>query len=103
MNKCKDYEPVHTTRQKTQKTIDLSECFELFQVPEELDKENTWYCAKCKEHVKAIKKLQIYRAPKVLILHLKRFKTNYYMREKLSTPVLFKEKGLDISQYVLGE
>jgi len=32
-----------------------------------------WYCSKCKDHVLAMKKIEIYRTPEYLILHLKRF------------------------------
>ena len=39
-----------------------------------LDENNMWYCNKCKEHVQANKTLEIYRAPPILIINLKRFK-----------------------------
>ena len=32
-----------------------------------------WYCGKCKEHQRAYKKLDLWSAPEILILHLKRF------------------------------
>ena len=63
---------------------------------------NSWYCEKCKTHVEGIKKLEIYRAPKVLIIHLKRFKNVGYFREKINDPVIFPLKGMDISEFVIG-
>ena len=36
-----------------------------YQTPEQLDKNNEWYCSKCKEHVQATKKLDIWSLPEV--------------------------------------
>mmetsp|Transcript_7929 Transcript_7929/g.7800 ORF Transcript_7929/g.7800 Transcript_7929/m.7800 type:complete len:111 (+) Transcript_7929:518-850(+) len=46
--------------------------------------------------------MEIYKAPSVLIIHLKRFRTHGYYREKLSTVVTFPDQGLDISGFVIG-
>lgn len=46
--------------------------------------------------------MEIYRVPPILIVHLKRFKTHGYRREKLSTLVTFPEKELDLSDFVIG-
>ncbi|KAL0238287.1 hypothetical protein GEMRC1_012760 [Eukaryota sp. GEM-RC1] len=75
----------------------LSECLDLFCQPETLDETNEWFCPKCKEHKKAEKKFDIYRASEYLIVHLKRFKDN----SKIEDLVEFPLKGLDISKYVL--
>jgi ubiquitin carboxyl-terminal hydrolase 4/11/15 len=47
---------------------------EEFKKSEMLDEENKWYCSKCKDHVQAIKALEIYRSPPILVVSLKRFK-----------------------------
>jgi ubiquitin C-terminal hydrolase len=52
----------------------IYDCFKLFEEPEILGKDNAWYCPKCKDFVLAKKQMQIYKAPKILILCLKRFK-----------------------------
>lgn len=54
----------------------LEECFELFTREEKLDKDNEWYCNKCQKHKQATKKMELYKLPDYLILHLKRFKTS---------------------------
>ena len=41
-----------------------------------LSQRNSWYCPKCKEHVRALKTLNVWSLPKVLIVHLKRFCVN---------------------------
>lgn len=57
------------------KHFTIQECFELFTREEKLDKENEWFCNKCKGHKQATKKMELYKLPEILILHLKRFKT----------------------------
>ena len=54
--------------------ITLMDCFEEFRKPEMLDDNNKWYCNKCKEHVRATKQMEIYKAPPIMIVSLKRFK-----------------------------
>lgn len=62
--------------------IKISDCFNLFQEPEILAEDNAWYCPKCKEFVLAKKQMQIYKAPMILIIALKRFKRKEYFSEK---------------------
>jgi len=40
---------------------------------EVLKGDDKWYCGKCKNHVVATKKMEIYSSPDYLIIHLKRF------------------------------
>ena len=54
--------------------ITIDDCFKEFEKNEILDQDNMWYCNKCKEHVQARKKLEIYKAPPIFIINLKRFK-----------------------------
>jgi ubiquitin carboxyl-terminal hydrolase 4/11/15 len=76
-----------------------------------LDEENKWYCTKCKDHVQATKKLEIYRPPSILVVSLKRFKGgkksmygygNSSMGSKLSTLVDFPLSGLDMAPFILS-
>lgn len=62
--------------------ISINDCFSLFQEPEILAEDNAWYCPKCKDFVLAKKQMQIYKAPKILIVALKRFKRKEYFSEK---------------------
>ena len=54
-----------------------------FQLTEQLDKQNLWYCPSCKEHRQAWKTLEVYSLPPVLVLHLKRFRTTGAYRAKV--------------------
>ena len=41
--------------------------------PEQLSQDDSWYCQRCRMHVQANKKLDLWSLPEVLIMHLKRF------------------------------
>lgn len=82
------------------KGVTLDECFQTFVKPERLDERNMWYCSKCKDHVRAMKTMELWRLPDVLVVHLKRFEfRNVLRRDKLETFVDFPVEGLDMSQY----
>ena len=55
-------------------------------------------CSKCKRAVDIEKDLTIYRFPKILVIHLKRFYHSAMRREKLNTTVQFPEM-LDVSAF----
>ena len=66
--------------------VSVYDCLELFRQEEKLEKDNTWYCFGCKKYQEAYKKMQIFKVPKYLILHFKRFriKSNNSMMGMLS-------------------
>lgn len=43
------------------------------------------YCPCCKKHQQAMKKLDLWRLPEVLVIHLKRFSYTQFTRNKLET------------------
>jgi ubiquitin carboxyl-terminal hydrolase 4/11/15 len=91
----------HASKKET--TIPLSKCLQLFNEEEQLAETDTWYCPDCKEHVRAFKKFTIWKAPKILVIHLKRFA--YYgqaTRERLDHVVDFPLKDLDLSEFIEG-
>ena len=63
-----------------------------------------WRCKKCKEEVEASKKIEIYRAPPILFLNLKRFKSSSgsYYKDKLEDKVTFPLEELDLSDRILS-
>ena len=60
-----------------------------------------WYCKQCETHVEALKKLDLYRLPPILVMHLKRFNYSRLWRDKISTLVDFPLANLDMTPYVL--
>lgn len=81
----------------------MTDCLEQFRHVEKLEKDNSWYCNKCKDHVEATKKIELYKVPPVLIFCLQRFKShNIYFKDKLEDRVVFPLENLDMSPYVLS-
>ena len=58
------------------KNITLYNCLDLFTVKEKLGQEDAWYCPNCKDFVQATKKFDLWKLPRVLVIHLKRFSYN---------------------------
>ena len=88
-------------RQKILSEFELKDCLDDFIKPEILDDDNRWYSPYAKQKVNAVKNITIWEAPKVLIIHLKRFKkTMYGSVEKINNKVNFPLNGLDISDYL---
>ncbi|KAG8049313.1 hypothetical protein GUJ93_ZPchr0009g699 [Zizania palustris] len=85
---------------RPQDTCSLYACLEAFLKEEPLGPEDMWYCPRCKEHRQASKKLDLWRLPEILIIHLKRFSYSRYNKNKLETFVDFPVHDLDLSQYI---
>jgi ubiquitin carboxyl-terminal hydrolase 4/11/15 len=73
---------------------------------EKLDEGNEWYCPKCKQHKLAAKQMYIYKTPKVLIIHLKRFKQKadkwFASKAKMGCLVKFPHE-LDVEKFVISK
>jgi ubiquitin carboxyl-terminal hydrolase 4/11/15 len=82
------------------KGVTLDQCFQSFSKPERLDEHNMWYCSECKQHVRALKTMKIWRLPNILIVHLKRFEFKHaFRRDKLDTFVDFPLEGMDMDPH----
>eukprot|EP00397_Hematodinium_sp_SG-2012_P001859 GEMP01001864.1.p1 GENE.GEMP01001864.1~~GEMP01001864.1.p1 ORF type:complete len:819 (+),score=183.47 GEMP01001864.1:290-2746(+) len=81
----------------------VADALHTFLEEEQLDGDNRWRCNRCKKKVVAKKKMDIYKAPSVLILHLKRFSFNYEtgVTTKVST-FLDMPLTLDLSSYIVS-
>lgn len=58
------------------------------------------YCPGCKQHRQASKKLDLWRLPEILVIHLKRFSYSRFLKNKLETYVDFPVHDLDLSTYI---
>ncbi|KAK0583770.1 hypothetical protein LWI29_002751 [Acer saccharum] len=85
---------------KPQESFSLYKCLEAFLKEEPLGPEDMWYCPSCKKHRQASKKLDLWRLPEILVIHLKRFSYSRYLKNKLETYVDFPIDELDLSTYI---
>eukprot|EP01095_Lingulamoeba_sp_RSL-Kostka_P001307 TRINITY_DN11875_c0_g1_i1.p1 TRINITY_DN11875_c0_g1~~TRINITY_DN11875_c0_g1_i1.p1 ORF type:complete len:267 (+),score=108.39 TRINITY_DN11875_c0_g1_i1:207-1007(+) len=85
------------------KTMSLFDCLDKFVTPETLSPQDPWYCPECKTFREADKKMDLYKLPEILVVHLKRFSYNRYWRDKIDVVVNFPIKSLDLTKYVLSE
>lgn len=83
--------------------LSLYTCLEAFLREEPLVPEDMWYCPRCKERRQASKKLDLWRLPEVLVIHLKRFSYSRSMKHKLETFVNFPIHDFDLTSYVANK
>ncbi|KAI3638683.1 hypothetical protein MIR68_003181 [Amoeboaphelidium protococcarum] len=81
--------------------VSLYDCFKYFSTPEILGENDAWYCPRCKKHQQASKKMDLYKLPDVLVVHLKRFSHTRNRRDKIENFIDFPVYGLDLSEYTL--
>jgi ubiquitin carboxyl-terminal hydrolase 4/11 len=82
------------------KGISIQDCLDEFTHEEKLGEDDLWYCPRCKKHQQATKKFDLWKAPDVLVVHLKRFSNSRALRDKIDTFVDFPVTGLDLSDMV---
>ena len=80
----------------------LIKCLKKFCKEEQLQEGDEWYCPKCKEHVLAKKKMDLFYLPKILIICFKRFVKDSYRWEKNEDEVEFPINNLDLKDFVIG-
>lgn len=82
------------------RSITLDDCLDEFSKEETLGQDDLWYCPVCKKHQAATKKLDIYKAPDILVICLKRFGSSRQLRDKLDHLVQFPAESLDLDERV---
>ncbi|XP_021771249.1 ubiquitin carboxyl-terminal hydrolase 8-like isoform X1 [Chenopodium quinoa] len=83
-----------------QESVSLYKCMEGFLKEEPLGPEDMWYCPSCKQHRQASKKLDLWRLPEILVVHLKRFSYSRFLKNKLETYVDFPLDNLDLTGFL---
>lgn len=86
--------------EKSHKGITLQDCLEEFTKQEQLGEDDLWYCPQCKKHQQATKQFDLWKAPDILVVHLKRFSNNRTFRDKIDTHIDFPIEGLDLTDMV---
>jgi ubiquitin carboxyl-terminal hydrolase 8 len=83
----------------------LQDCLRNHFQDELLDADNLWTCTTCQQPRRATKQLTITRAPPILVVGLKRFKTHPRTgdQRKIHTAVRFPLEGLDMQEFILPQ
>jgi ubiquitin carboxyl-terminal hydrolase 4/11/15 len=110
LNSCVDYNKNVKTpsspeeAKKESSAVTIYDCFKQFMVPEQLGEDNQWYCSRCKEFQRATKKMEIYKAPPIIMIQLKRFKAanSILSKAKIGEKIDFPINNLDLTNYVLN-
>ncbi|XP_031330548.1 ubiquitin carboxyl-terminal hydrolase 32-like isoform X2 [Photinus pyralis] len=93
-----EHETISTCRKQHTEPIDLDYCLKAFTSEERL--EAKYHCSKCQDKQPATKKLQIWRLPPILIVHLKRFDYVNNKWVKTQKVVNFPFKDFDPTGYL---
>ncbi|CDQ86830.1 unnamed protein product [Oncorhynchus mykiss] len=80
----------------------FQDCLKLFSKEEKMTDQNKVFCRHCKALRDSVKKLEIWKVPPIILVHLKRFSYEGRWKQKLQTTVDFPLENLDLSQYVIG-
>ena len=80
----------------------LEECFNFFCKEEKLKFGNEWYCNKCKEHLLAKKKIDLFYLPKILIINFKRFIKESQVWEKNDEDIDFPINNFNMKDLIIG-
>ncbi|WFD20311.1 ubiquitinyl hydrolase 1 [Malassezia caprae] len=83
-------------------SLSLDDCLDEFTKAEQLSEDDLWYCPSCKEFRQATKKFDLWKAPDMLVVHLKRFSAGRVSRDKLDHLIDFPLEGLDLRDRVVG-
>ena len=62
-----EHSSVAESRRKQTEPISLDSCLQAFTKEEHLGEQELYFCSKCKEHRQAVKKLEIWKIPPILV------------------------------------
>ncbi|KAL7546415.1 hypothetical protein ACHAWF_009751 [Thalassiosira exigua] len=79
-------------------SISLKDCLDQFAAGEQLDEHNAWYCSNCKKDVCALKQIDLWNTPDIIVLNLNRFTFEKKIKDRVDFPI----DRLDLSSYLIG-
>ncbi|KAJ8311552.1 hypothetical protein KUTeg_010907 [Tegillarca granosa] len=80
----------------------LQDCLKQFLKEEKMTGSSRWRCPRCKKDRDSVKKIDIWRLPRLLLIGLNRFVYEGQWRQKINSYVDFSVKGLDLNPYIIG-
>jgi len=83
------------------KTFNIYDCISHFVSEEQLDADNKMKCEMCGLRNRGHSKTLLWKTPKILVLHIKRFLVNAFgiPTQKITNNVIYPIKDLDLSEY----
>jgi ubiquitin C-terminal hydrolase len=83
------------------KTFNIYDCIDHFVSEEQLDADNKMNCEMCGLRNRGHSKTLLWKTPKILVLHIKRFLVNAFgiPTQKITNNVTYPIKDLDLSKY----
>lgn len=90
--------PIPIKKKNHKRPIDLIDCWQKFTEIETVDKDNMITCDKCKEPKKMTKQMALWKTPEILIILLKRFRTQGIHAHKINELVTYPLE-LDLSDF----
>jgi ubiquitin C-terminal hydrolase len=83
------------------KSFDIYECLNHMVEEEQLDNDNKMNCEMCSLKNQGYTKSILWKSPKLLVLHIKRFLVNSYgvINQKLNNNIIYPINNLDICNY----
>jgi ubiquitin carboxyl-terminal hydrolase 8 len=83
------------------KSFSIDECLEHFTDQEQLDEHNRWICNFCGLKNRALTKTELWKTPKIMVIHFKRFIFNAYgiVTNKITNNVDYPIYDLDLTKY----
>jgi len=81
--------------------VSLHDCLRHTLKDEKFDADNKVNCDFCGIKNKSTRRIKLWKTPKILIIHFKRFKTNEYGQQvnKITNQIIYPINNLDISDY----
>ncbi|ODH49560.1 hypothetical protein GX48_04347 [Paracoccidioides brasiliensis] len=81
---------------------DLYNCFTSYCQEEMLSGDEVWKCPHCRREREATKQIILTRAPRLLVIHFKRFSLSRFQQtRKINTPISFPITGLDLTPFMV--
>uniref|UniRef100_A0A8C7E1S4 Ubiquitin carboxyl-terminal hydrolase 32 n=1 Tax=Naja naja TaxID=35670 RepID=A0A8C7E1S4_NAJNA len=98
---AEEHRSVEQSQRAQAEPINLDSCLRAFTSEEELGEDEMYYCSKCRTHCVATKKLDLWRLPPILIIHLKRFQFVNGRWIKSQKIVKFPRESFDPSAFLM--
>jgi len=83
------------------KEFSIYDCFDHLIMEEQLDSENKITCEFCGLKNRSFNQTMLWKTPKILVIHIKRFMVNQYgiCTQKITNNVVYPFKNLDLTKY----